>query len=119
MVLNSGQKENLYRLVDTSREQNSLLDKLSAVMFGNGTLNNANTKINEIMRTGNNQAKSQINAGENNQALAIDASITIHGDVDKDMWSKVYSTLKKHQEQVAEIVNKQTAATFNRRGVVV
>lgn len=118
LVLNSGQKENLYRLVDTSKEYGQLLKMFSTSVFGDGTLNNAVSKFMDIAKNGNKQAMNQISNDNGNNAVAVDASITIQGDVDKDAWTKIYPLLKQHQTQVAEIVNKQTTIAFNRRGVV-
>jgi hypothetical protein len=62
---------------------------------------------------------SQIDNGNSDRSVTVDASIVIQGDVDGDAWKKIYPALKAHQEKVAEIVNKSTTATFNKRGVAV
>ena len=47
----------------------------------------------------------------------IDASVTIQGNVDKSAWDRVYSDMKRHSSEVAQIVNAETMRTFNIRGI--
>ena len=117
MVLESGQKNSLYKIIDMAKEYGDMLSKFSTAVFGDGTLNNAVSKVKDIVSKGNSQAVDRIESKDENKSVSVDASIVIHGDVDKDAWTKIHPILKQHQSEVAEIVNRQTFDVFGRRGI--
>ena len=88
-------------------------------MFGDNSLSTLSSKLQDVIKNDGNEVKSQIGVSEGDKSIAVDASIVIQGNVDGDTWKKIYPVLKQHQDKVAEIVNKSTAATFNKRGVAV
>lgn len=119
LVLDKGQKESLYKIIDISKEYGDLLSRFSSAVFGDGTLNNAVSKVRDIIKNGNSQAIDRIDSRNGNNSVSVDASIVIHGDVDKDTWTKIRPILKQHQTEIAEIVNRQTYDAFSRRGIKV
>lgn len=108
IVLDDNKKEGLYRLVDLTKEFGGILGKISTGVFGN---------VNSINGITNRSDISNLISKKSGSSVVIDASISINGDVDKTIWDKVYTQLKDHQRQVAEIVNNEQLAVYRKGGV--
>lgn len=117
LVLNQGKKENFYRLIDMGKEYGSLVKNFMTTLF-NGSLPNTMTRNYQEMINGKQQVMSQTSVSNNSSpTIKVSAPIQIYGDVDKDTWTKIYPALKSHQQQVAEIVHKETLSVYSKRGI--
>lgn len=116
LVLDEKQKETLHKAFSIFDQVGVDRDKFNAVMFGQNS-NQVMTKMDEIGKQSMNEAMNQISTNKYVNAPNVDASVTIHGDVDGDTWKKIYPVLKDHQKQVADITCKEIMSTFSRRGI--
>lgn len=116
MVLDEQKKQGLYRIVD-AKETFGKAFEVCNLLNGQALGNHISQNQQDNIRRENAQAMDRISDKAMVISPQIDASVTIQGNVDKSAWDRVYSDMKRHSSEVAQIVNAETMRTFNIRGI--
>lgn len=116
MVLDEQKKQGLYRIVD-AKETFGKAFEVCNLLNGQALGNHISQNQQDNIRRENAQAMDRISDKAIVISPQIDASVTIQGNVDKSAWDRVYSDMKRHSSEVAQIVNAETMRTFNIRGI--
>ena len=116
MVLDEQKKQGLYRIVE-AKETFGKAFEVCNLLNGQALGNHISQNQQDNIRRENAQAMDRISDKAIVISPQIDASVTIQGNVDKSAWDRVYSDMKRHSSEVAQIVNAETMRTFNIRGI--
>ena len=116
MVLDEQKKKGLYRILD-AKEMFGKAFEVCNLLNNQALGNHISQNQQDNIRRENAQAMDRISDKAVVISPQIDASVTVQGNVDKTVWEQVYSDMKRHSSDVAQIVNAEVMRTFNIRGI--